>query len=93
MEFHRATTNIDENLHKLITEETDPSKRANLLVMSAMALNLSANTMALNALSTEIYEQKKEAKNDRINLRAHRVRLTVVVVVMVIVFLVAVWFK
>lgn len=93
MEIHSATTNIDDKLRELISNEPDQTKKANLLVMSAMALNLCANTMALNALSTEIYEQKKEAKNDRIHLRAHRVRLTVVVVVMVIVFLVAVWFK
>ena len=69
MELQRATDNIDQTLSELIAAENDPGKRANLLILHAMALNLSANTMALNALSTEIYDHKKEFKEHREEFR------------------------
>ena len=65
MELQRATDNIDQTISELIAAENDPSKRANLLILQAMALNLSANTMALNALSNEIYDHKREFKEHR----------------------------
>ena len=65
MEYHRATDNIDQNILDLIHDENDPGKRANLLILQAMAINLGANTMALNAISTEIYDHKKEFKAHR----------------------------
>lgn len=71
MEFQRATDNIDHTLNTLIAEENDPGRRANLLILHAMALNLSANTMALNALSTEIYDHKKEFKEHREEFKEH----------------------
>lgn len=71
MEYHRATDNIDQTILDLISTENDPGKRANLLILQAMAINLSANTMALNALSTEIYDHKKEFKAHREEFKQH----------------------
>ena len=71
MEYHRATDNIDQNILDLIHAENDPGKRANLLILQAMAINLGANTMALNALSTEIYDHKKEFKEHREEFMKH----------------------
>ena len=71
MEYHRATDNIDQNILDLIHAENDPGKRANLLILQAMAINLGANTMALNALSTEIYDHKKEFKAHREEFAQH----------------------
>ncbi len=69
MEFQRATDNVDQTINEMIADENDPSKRANLLILQAMALNLSANTMALNALSNEIYDHKREFKEHREEFR------------------------
>ena len=71
MEFQRATDNVDQHLSRLIAAEDDPGKRANLLILQAMALNLSANTMALNALSTEIYDHKREFIAHREEFKTH----------------------
>jgi hypothetical protein len=71
MEYHKATDNIDQNILDLIHAENDPGKRANLLILQAMAINLGANTMALNALSTEIYDHKKEFKAHREEFMQH----------------------
>ena len=71
MEYHRATDYIDQSLTEYIAAENDPSKRANLLILQAMAVNLSANTMALNALSTEIYDHKREFKEHRDEFKQH----------------------
>ena len=71
MEYQRATDNIDRTLGEYIAAENDPGKRANLLILQAMAINLSANTMALNALSTEIYDHKIEFKEHRDEFKKH----------------------
>lgn len=71
MELHRATDHIDQTLQDLIGAENDPSKRANLMVLQSMALNLSANTMALNALSGEINDHKAEFIKHREDFRVH----------------------
>ena len=71
MELHRATDNIDQTLLDLIAAENDPIKRANLLVLQSMAVNLSANTMALNALASEINDHKKDFNDHREDFRVH----------------------
>jgi len=71
MEYHRATDNIGQNILDLIHDENDPGKRANLLILQAMAINLGANTMALNALSTEIYDHKREFREHREEFKKH----------------------
>ena len=91
MELHKATDNIDHTLDKLIADEPDHGRRANLLVLSAMALNLSANTMALNALSVEIHDHKKDFKDHRLKLKNHKSFVTFMSVVVTIVFIGAVW--
>jgi uncharacterized protein YggU (UPF0235/DUF167 family) len=91
MKIHEATDHIDESLQTLIAEEPDQGKRANLLVLSAMALNLSVNTMALNALSGEIHDHKREFKEHRETFRNHKVLVYAMSVVVTLVFVGAVW--
>lgn len=91
MELHKATDHIDQSLHTLIAEEPDQGKRANLLVLSAMALNLSANTMALNALSGEIHDHKKDLKDHRVQLKNHKVFLYSMALILTAVFTGVVW--
>ena len=92
MDLHKATDHIDEVLPELMTEETDPVKKANLLVLHAMALNLSANTMALNALSVEIHDQKREFKDSRLVLKSHKSFISVMSVIITVVIVGSVWF-
>ena len=91
METRKTSAHIDSEMADLIAAEVDPGKKANLLVLSAMAINLSANTMALNALSVEIRDHKKDFKDHRLKLKNHKSFVTFMSVVVTIVFIGAVW--
>ena len=91
MYLQNATNNIDENLAKMIAEEPDQVQRANLLVLNAIALNLSANTMALNALGVEVHDHKQEFKEHRQKFRDHRTLVYTMGVAVTLVVTTMVW--